>query len=875
MKRVMLTAVLLLASAALWAQTTLKNGMAALEEKYGVRFVYDASLPLEGRVESVTGTDLEECLEQLFAGRDIRYEIKGNHVVLRKVRKVTLSGYVTDATTGETLIGAGVFSGNIGAVTNSYGFYSLTVPEGDIELSVSYIGYGRKTQKLRLEKDWTQDVALIPDARIRAAEVTGWKDTGIGATSLGALEIPQSVIRRAPMLLGEADVLKSLQLLPGVQSGSSGSSGLYVRGGGPDENLILMDGIPMYNGEHLLGLFSVFAPDAVKKVTLYKSSFPARYGGRTSSIVDVRMNDGNAEGIHGSVTVGLLTEKAHVEGPIGPNTTFSLTGRVLHSGLVELVGRPLGLPANYFFYDVHAKVSHSFGPRDRVFADYYRGKDYFRTDSQEYVFDHHYDDNYAAYDRYTDTRSQFRLRWGNTVAGLRWNHVFGGRLFSNTTLSWSGYRSSMLTMGEENVDDDGYRTLTRNEFQYFTTIGDATLRTDFEFTPSPAQTIRFGAGVTRHVFIPDGMSLSLREEAGGKMVRDTLLHRSAGTYMPGWEASAYLEDEISLGRVSLNPGLHFALFSASGKNYPSFQPRLSARWAVTDSWTLKAGYSRMAQYVHRLPFARVNLPTDIWVPVTDRIPPQESDQWSTGVYYTGIPGWSLSAEVYYKDLRNILEFRNNRLVFSGADQWEKTIATGIGRAYGAEWLVEKTAGNLTGWLSYTLSRSERRIPDGSINDGRWFPYVNDRRHKISVYGDYTLNDRIDFSATWQFASGDRMTLPTRHSFTMGEDGLQEQLYIPSRNNWTVPPTHRLDVSVNFRKKKARGERVWNVGVYNVYAARNPDFMIYNENRRWTRTLPDGTTQSSLDQEEIPEGRIYAIKRSVFSVLPSVSYTRTF
>jgi outer membrane receptor for ferrienterochelin and colicin len=425
------------------------------------------------------------------------------------------------------------------------------------------------------------------------------------------------------------------------------------------------------------------------------------------------------------------------------------------------------------------------------------------------------------------------------------------------------------------VDDDGYRTLTRNEFQYYTTIGDATLRTDFEFTPSPAQTIRFGAGVTRHVFIPDGMSLSLREEADGKMVRDTLLHRSAGTYMPGWEASAYLEDEISLGRVSLNPGLHFALFSASGKNYPSFQPRLSARWAVTDSWTLKAGYSRMAQYVHRLPFARVNLPTDIWVPVTDRIPPQESDQWSTGVYYTGIPGWSLSAEVYYKDLRNILEFRNNRLVFSGADQWEKTIATGIGRAYGAEWLVEKTAGNLTGWLSYTLSRSERRIPDGSINDGRWFPYVNDRRHKISVYGDYTLNDRIDFSATWQFASGDRMTLPTRHSFTMGEDGLQEQLYIPSRNNWTVPPTHRLDVSVNFRKKKARGERVWNVGVYNVYAARNPDFMIYNENRRWTRTLPDGTTQSSLDQEEIPEGRIYAIKRSVFSVLPSVSYTRTF
>ena len=282
MKRVLLTAVLLLAGAALWAQTTLKREMTALEERYGIRFVYDAALPLDVRADAPAGTTLEESLEQLFAGRDIRYEIKGNHVVIRKVRKFTISGHVTDASSGETLIGAGVFSGETGTVTNSYGFYSLTVPEGDIDLSVSYIGYGRKTLRIHLEKDRTQDIALVPDARIRAAEVTGWKDTGIGSTSLGALEIPQSVIRRAPMLLGEADVLKSLQLLPGVQSGSSGSSGLYVRGGGPDENLVMMDGIPLYNGEHLLGLFSVFAPDAVKKVTLYKSSFPARYGGRTS-----------------------------------------------------------------------------------------------------------------------------------------------------------------------------------------------------------------------------------------------------------------------------------------------------------------------------------------------------------------------------------------------------------------------------------------------------------------------------------------------------------------------------------------------------------------------------------------------------------------
>ena len=871
MKRVIMTAVLLLVGAALWAQTTLKSGMAALEKKYGVRFVYEASLPLNGRVETPDGTTLEECLEQLFAGSEIRYEIKGKYVVLRKVRKVTISGHVMDASSGETLIGAGVFSGNIGTVTNSYGFYSLTVPEGDIDLTVSYIGFSQKQLRLRMEKDRTQDFSLVPDARIRAAEVTGWKETGIGATGLGALEIPQSVIKRAPMILGEADVLKSLQLLPGVQTGSSGSSGMYVRGGGPDENLLLLDGIPVYNGEHLLGLFSVFAPDAVKKVTLYKSSFPARYGGRTSSIVDVRMNDGNTEGIHGSFTLGLLTEKAHVEGPIGKKSTFSLTGRVLHTGLVELIGRPLGLSANYFFYDVHAKVSHRLGDRDRLFVDFYRGTDSFRNDSHEYRYGRYYDTNYAPYEKYIDEMSQFRIRWGNTVAGLRWNHVFGGRLFSNTTLSWSSYKSNLKAVGEENVDDDGFHTLSQSDFQFFATIGDATLRTDFEYTPSPDQTVRFGAGVTRHVFIPDGMSLSFRDEEEGKVVRDTLMHRSDGTYMPGWEASVYVEDEITLGSLSLNPGVHFDLFAASGKTYPSFQPRLSARWAVTDSWTLKAGYSRMAQYVHRLPFARVSLPVDTWVPVTDKIPPQESDQWSTGVYYTGVPGWSMSMELYYKDLRNVLEFRNNRLVFSGADQWEQTVATGIGRAYGAEWLVEKTTGSLTGWLSYTLSKSERRVPDGTVNNGQWFPYVNDRRHKISFYADYVLSERIDFSATWQFATGDRMSVPTHHSFTIGEDGLHDQLYIPSRNNWTVPSTHRLDVSVNFRKKLARGERVWNVGIYNLYAARNPDFMSYGENRY----LGVRDDEPQYDYNQIPEGKIYVLKSSVFSVLPSVSYTRTF
>lgn len=877
MKQWMMAAALLLVGAGLYAQTTLRTGMAALEKRYGIRFVYDASLKLDGRAETPAGTTLAEDLETLFSEGEIRYEVKGNHVILKKIRKVTLSGHVVDAESGETLIGAGIFSGSIGVVTNSYGFYSLTVPEGDIDLSVSYIGYARKTLRIHAEKDRTVDFSLVPDARIRAAEVTDWKEAGIGAVGLGSQEIPQSVIGRAPMLFGEADVMKSLQLLPGVQAGYSGSSGINIRGGGPDENLLLLDGIPIYNGEHLLGVFSVFAPEAVKKVTLYKSSFPARYGGRTSGIVDVRMNDGNTEGLHGSFTVGLLTEKAHLEGPIGRNTTFSLTGRVLHTGLVELVGRPLGLPANYLFYDFHAKLSHRFGPRDRVYAGFYRGKDLFRTDLKTYSYSHYYDENYAPYDRYTDDETHFRVHWGNTVAGLRWNHIFGGRLFANTTLSWTGYRSRLQARGAETVRDTGWETFSGSHFQYNTAISDLTLRTDLEWTPVPAHAVRFGAGVTRHVFIPDAVELSERETAGGKTVRDTVLVHSSGSYMPGMEASAYVEDEWKIGsRLTVNPGIHVALFSTAGRTYPSLQPRISARWAVTGDVIVKAGYSRMAQYVHLLPFARINLPTDVWVPITDRIPPQESDQGSAGVYYTGIPGWSLSMEVYAKKISNILELRNNRLAFSGADQWERSIATGIGRAWGAEWMLEKTSGRWTGWLSYTLSRSDRRIPDGSVNEGRWFPYVNDRRHKITLYADVPLSDRIDLSATWFFASGNRMTLPTRHSLALGEDGLQEELYIPSRNNWTAPPTHRLDVGVNFRKKKARGERVWNIGVYNLYGARNPDYLEYFQNMARSVCDPEfKECRSKLDQEQIPEGRIYVVKHSLLTILPSFSYTRSF
>lgn len=880
-----IAAVLCLVTLPLGAQQRLKDGMTAMEKEFGVHFVYDAHLRTDVRAGNPLreGT-LEERLDAMLEGTDLRFEINGKYVILKQKRRFTISGYITDAATGETLIGAGIVDDGLagrdraGTVTNSYGFYSLTLPEGGHLLRVSYIGYAPKTVRLDLDKARTLNLTLKPDMVIRAATVTGEKETGVRTSGLGALEMPQPVLRRAPVLFGEGDVLKSLQLLPGVQAGNGLSSGVYVRGGGPDENLFLLDGIPLYNIDHMGGIFSVFSPEAVKKVTLYKSSFPARYAGRTSSVVDVRTYDGNTEGLHGSVTAGLLAEKVHLDGPVGENTTFSLSGRMLHTGLLDpLIRGAFHSPVNYWFYDVNAKLVHRFGDRDRLYAGFYHGRDTFLNDREAKSFTHYYDKNYAAYDRYGDDRKHFALNWGNTVAALRWNHVFGGSLFSNTSASLTRYQVRMASDSEERVDDSGYRTGVYSASEFLSGITDLTLRTDFEYTPSAAHAIRFGASLTRHVFIPDGQTLSRRETVQEQAVRDTVLFHYDGTYMPGFEGSLYLEDEMTVGdRFSFHPGVHFSLFGTGGKTYPSLQPRLAARWAVTDAVTLKAGYSRMAQYVHLLPSGRSSLPTDVWVPITRDIPPQTADQYSAGVYYTGLPLWNISLEGYYKDIRNILELRNSRLAFAGADHWEETVATGLGRSYGLELLVERTAGQMTGWFSYTLSKSERRIPDGSVNRGEWFPYINDRRHKIALYADYAFNPRIDLSATWQFATGNRMTLPTRHSIIRSEEAfrdgtmqesVEEFLYAPSRNNYVLPPTHRLDVSVNFRKKKTRGERVWNVGLYNVYAARNPDMATAGANWR-----------ESMDRVHIPghpEGRIYVETTSFLTVIPSFSYTRTF
>ena len=860
------TVVLLLVATGLWAQTTLRERMAVLEQKFGVHFVYDAALPLEKKAGQADGTTLEQVLESLFEGTDIRYEIKGNHVVLRKVRKVTISGLITDAATGETLIGAGATVGRDGAVTNNFGFYSLTIPEKEeVKVTYSYVGYATQTVTIHARSNRTVHVQLVPGASLEEAVVTAQKESGIASTKMSAIEVPLQVLKSAPALFGEADVIKTLQFLPGVQGGTEGFSGIYVRGGGPDENLLLLDGIPIYNAEHMLGIFSIFQPDAIKKMTLYKGSFPARYGGRISSIIDVRTNDGNLYETHGSFGVSMISDKLHLEGPIWKGkTSYSISARGMHTFFLTPIVKLAGFDGTYYFYDLDAKFTHRFSERDRLFFNVYNGLDNFH---------YRYDDQTvkASTGSSSIDNSYLGLRWGNTVAALRWNHVMGPKLFANTTVAYNRYRMKVASdLVSKETALDGTVDNSRYQLDYRSGMRDWVAKADFDYMPSSSQQVKFGAQYTFHTFIPETVSTYAQEISDGVVQIDTTLNLRSNNTQVGHEASLYVEDDIRLGdRLTLNPGLHASLFNTQGKTYWSLEPRMSAKVNFTDDWAAKASYSRMSQYVHLLSSSQITLPLDLWVPITKDIRPETSDQFSLGLYYNGIPGWEFSLEGYYKSIQNVLEYKEGVAFLFDSSGWENKVEVGSGRAMGLELFVEKTMGKTTGWLGYTLAKSDRLFP--TINRGERFPYRYDRRHNVNLVVNHRFNERFDLSATWHFASGGVTTLPERRIVMASPAGdLRFEDFVTSRNNYRLPSSHNLNLGFNFHRKHRRGEGIWNLSVYNVYNHKNPSLVLKeNKETSTASSNPDGTW------EWVQVHSVRLKKITLLPFFPSVGYTRTF
>lgn len=792
-------------------------------------------------------------------------------------QRATVSGYITDLRTGETLIGAGFMEGSTGAVSNAYGFYTLTVPKGQHSFTCSYVGYAQLTIDINLQRDTSINIALVADNTLKEARVVANKDAGIKSTKMSAIELPMQLIKHTPVLFGERDVLKTIQLMPGVQSGAEGFSGIYVRGGGPEENLLLLDGISLYSAEHLLGILSIFQPEAVKKVTLYKGSFPGRYGGRISSIIDVRTNDGNLKEFHGTVGIGALTDKIHFEGPIiKDKLAYSISGRALHTFLyTPIIHKLADKPVNYYFYDLNGKLTWRISDKDRLFFNVYHGRDlFYYKDAAEDSFPFYKDEDIeegVESKMYMSNAHKINIHWGNTLAGLRWNHVFNSKLFSNTTFAYTRYKMHVgLDITEEMRQKDaktgelsGYKN--NYDFGYNSGMRDFTAKIDFDYTPAPKHLIKFGAEYVNHNFVPEtfGGVASEMSFGGESVAKDTVI-TSGNKSMNGHDLSFYAEDDFMLGNwLTLNPGLRFAFFYTHGTPYWSLEPRMSAKVDFTEDFSAKVAYSRMAQYVHLLSPSVITLPTDLWVPITDKIKPVTSDQASLGFYYTGLQGWEFSIEGYYKWMHNILEYRDGTSLFGNSANWQNNVEMGEGLARGIELFIEKTAGSTTGWLGYTLAWSDRRFPDGSINDGKWFPYRYDRRHNISLVINHDFGKGLNLSGTWTFASGNTMTIPERETVVLAPDGrMDEMSYISGRNNYRLPPSHRLNLGFSWTKQKKRGSTVWDISIYNVYNQMNPNFVF-------------ASIFTSTDKNGVSKSGVHLQKLTILPIIPSIGWTRNF
>lgn len=778
-------------------------------------------------------------------------------------QKRTISGYVMDAASKETLIGATVIdkTSGKGCATNSYGFYTLTLDQGQVDLQVSYVGYTQQSRSLDLKENLSHNFMLETNTTLEEVVVEGTRAT-VSARSpqMSVVELPVQQIKSIPTLFGEADVLKAIQLLPGVQNGSEGSAGMYVRGGGPDENLLLLDGVPVYNVNHMMGFFSVFNPDALKNVTLYKGSFPARFGGRLSSVVDIRMKEGDMQQYHGNVSVGLISSKLNFEGPIVKDKlSFNLSFRRTYSDLLMKPALWIArhaekdmskLKAGYYFYDFNGKLNWKISDKDRLYLSFYSGDDaiYFGVKYRDYAYENV---------KYTDNMG-LNWKWGNKVSALRWNHVMSQQLFMDASVNYTQYRHNLGMEIKEEANYPNYNTLVFNEYNmaYKSGINDLTAKVDFDYTPLPNHEIRFGGSYTYHQFRPEVQSLKITD---GDFNVDTIVGSSN---VFAHETALYVEDNMTLGDIfRVNAGVHYSTFTVEGKTYQSVQPRLSTSVMLASNLSLKAGYAYMTQYVHLLSNSSLSLPTDLWVPVTKNIVPMNAHQVSLGAFYELPRLFDISLEGYYKVMDNLLEYRDGASFFGSSETWENKVCLGKGWAYGVEFLVQRSFGKTTGWVGYTWAHAKRQFDrEGmTINEGKVFPAKYDRRHDLSITVQHKFNDRFDLSGTWVFSSGNCGTLGTQIY-----EGLPDWDYIPyiqalERNNFRMGNYHRLDISMNFHKQKKHGIRTWNLSVYNAYNHNNP-FLVY--------------TSYGFDENTGQEKKVL-MQASLFPMIPSVSYSFKF
>lgn len=743
----------------------------------------------------------------------------------------TLSGLVVDEASGDALAGAHVYVPSLkrGTSTNNQGFYSLSLPGDSVTVVVSYLGYEQATISLRLQSDRRRTIRLSRSAvQADSVRVTARQTPLQQTTRTSTVRIEGQRAEDLPTVLGEADVLKALQLMPGVQSGGEGTSGLYVRGGTPDQNLLLLDGAPLYNASHLFGAFSVFNPDIVQNVELMKGGFPARYGGHLSSVVKVNVEEGHREDHQVDGSVGFVSSRLTVQGPIsGENTSFLIAGRRTYADLLtRAVSDPNG---GYFFYDVNAKLNHRFSETDRLIGTLYVGDDRF----------------YSA----GDSEGEFDFGWGNIMATLRWNHVFESDLFGTASFRYSRYQFDVSANEED--DGDTFRLRYRSE------IEDLSLGGHLEYTPNARHEVHVGGTVTYQQFRPGATQYNV-SRAGEETGRDTTI--APAGHIRAVDAAVYAQDEIEwTERLATNVGVRAAMFAVGGRPYGSIQPRLSARYLLPNDWAVKGSYSLMWQPVHRLTNSTIGLPTDLWVPSTRAVPPEQSHQVTLGLSRSfRNRTYEVRMEGYGKLMDHLVEYKQGAsFSLVAGEEWDTQVETGRGWSYGGEVLLRKTRGRMSGWVSYTLSWTRRQF-DG-LNEGEAFPFRYDRRHDFSTTLTYDLTDVTSATATWVYSTGKAVTLPQSRyrgqpAFDDQRRSVPEEVGYSDRNGFRMPSYHRLDLGLRFQWGDRDGFHALRTGAYNAYNRKNPYFVNVTDGRR---------------------GGLDATAVSIFPVLPYVSYQFKF
>ncbi len=752
---------------------------------------------------------------------------------------ITIKGSVTDAETGEAIIGAIVNTenGKYGAVTNTYGFYSLSLPAGTKKIRYNSIGFKEKIYELKNTKKRTINIELEPtDNELGEVTVHGaGTDKNIKVAETGVNSISPRDTKIIPVIFGEQDILKTIQLLPGIKTAGEGNSGFFVRGGGADENLILLDEAPVYNASHLLGFFSVFNSDAIKNVKIYKGTAPSQYGGRLSSVLDIRMNDGNMKHFSASGGIGLISSKLTLETPIVKDkVSFILAGRRTYADLfLAFAPKEEQRNSTLYFYDLNSKINWKINDNNRVFLSGYFGRDVFG---------------------FSDLMS---MNWGNATGTARWNHVFNEKLFLNSTFIYSKYN---YQIGVSFFSDSGMVKLN-------SAIEDFHLKEDFQYFINRANLLRFGISSVYHTFLPgevDASALSFLND-----IKVDNKH--------AFENAAYISHEINiLENLKATYGLRFSTFCVLGpgyvydfnykqepidstfykknkiiKTYKNFEPRFSLNYIVNDKNSVKISYTRNAQYIHLLSNSTSSSPSDIWYPATKSVRPGTADLYSAGYYKNFADNmFETSIEFYYKKLYDVIDYRNGANVLVNK-YLEAELIYGKGHSFGSELYIKKQKGKLTGWISYTLSKTERQFKE--INAGKAFPARHDRTHDFSITAIYNLNKRLSFAATWVYYTGDAVTFPSGKYIV---DGRIVFLYT-ERNGYRMPDYHRADISITWKnKKKKNWASSWNLSVYNVYARKN-------------------AYQISFRQAEKNSTRFEAVRLALFSIIPSITYSFSF